>query len=310
VNETGAQVSDTGDDDLQMAIELSSFYLKQKQYDVAKKTLERGRDSLKEMGALTDTRRKTIDDAIAAVEKARAEHERRQAGLPPKAPRTAGADIVGWWKFEEGKGNTVVDSSGKGHDGAISGANYGWLPGDEKRGSAINFNDGERVLCKPSEALDLKDVITIAAWVRARRIDDMDGILVRGTKKLVYALQLMASGQLRFVANGWGRPPGGEGKCTHLSQGMISRDSWHHVAVTYDSTHLRFYIDGKLDPSELEVHFRFARVSEQLALGCDLPGGIDYLDGSLTDVRIYNRALSADEIAAIHAGKPLTSEAE
>jgi len=295
----------SGEDDLQMALQLADIYLKQRRYDDAIATLKRGRDTLEELGALTDERRKKIDDTMAAVEKTRAEQERVRRELREQALKTAGAGIVGWWKFDEAEGSTVVDSSGMGHDGTISGANYSWLPADGTRGSALDFNNGEQIQCVPSVALDLKDALTLAAWVRARRIDEYDGIVVRGTSKKAYGLQLLASGQARFVGNGWGSPPGGEGKCKHQSEGKITTGRWHHVAVTYDGTHVRFYIDGKLDPSELEVHVRFGHVSEPLAMGCDLPGGIEYLDGALDDVRVYNRALSADEIAAVHAGSPL-----
>jgi hypothetical protein len=305
LSEIDARTSALGADDLGMALELSDYYLGQNKYDDAKATLERGRDRLEELGALTDESRKKIDDALAAVGKTRAERERARAELRAQALRTAGAGIVGWWKLDEAEGDTVVDSSGMGHDGTISGANYSWLPADGTRGSALDFKNGEQILCAPSEALDLRDALTLAAWVSARRIDDYDGIVVRGTDKLVYSLRLLASRQLQFVSNGWGRPRGGEGSCKHRSKGKIDTDRWHHVAVTYDGTHVRFYIDGELDPSELKVHVRFGRVSEPLAIGCDPPGGVERLDGALDDVRVYNRALSANEIAAIHAGSPL-----
>jgi len=47
--------------------------------------------------------------------------------------------LVGWWRFDEGAGNIVSDSSGHGNDGTIYGAT--WVDG--KHGKALSFDGVE-----------------------------------------------------------------------------------------------------------------------------------------------------------------------
>lgn len=80
----------------------------------------------------------------------------------------------------------------------------------------------------------------------------------------------------------------------------IPRGEWHHVAATYDGAAWRLYVDGKLDgeamanatPRADSVH-PFAIAS---ALGSD---GVarGFLHGALDEVRVWNRARTADELA-------------
>lgn len=58
-------------------------------------------------------------------------------------------ELVARWEFNEGKGNTVKDSSGKGHDGVFAGGDPQWVPG--VAGSALAF-DGDDYVAIPSAA--------------------------------------------------------------------------------------------------------------------------------------------------------------
>jgi hypothetical protein len=77
-------------------------------------------------------------------------------------------------------------------------------------------------------------------------------------------------------------------------------DTWFHLAGTWDSTTMikTLYVDGVARTfSPRDVAFD----NHVITLGCDDENGSLFacLDGSLDDVRIYNRALSATEIAAL-----------
>ena len=67
------------------------------------------------------------------------------------------------------------------------------------------------------------------------------------------------------------------------------------MAVTYDGSTLSFYLNGGLD-METDVSFAFGTNDEPLTLGADFPGGDEYFDGVMDDVRIYNRALLPGEV--------------
>ena len=79
-------------------------------------------------------------------------------------PETA----VGVWLFDEGAGNDTKDSSGKGHDGQITGAK--WKNG--KFGKGLEFNGGQWVEIKSTPELQAGKQLTMMAWVYATKIDD------------------------------------------------------------------------------------------------------------------------------------------
>jgi hypothetical protein len=73
----------------------------------------------------------------------------------------AQAELMGWWKLDEGSGTTAFDSSGNGRDGTLNGDPQwvaGWL------GGALDFDGGDHVDTGYSD--DLTNW-TIAAWVKS-----------------------------------------------------------------------------------------------------------------------------------------------
>jgi hypothetical protein len=58
----------------------------------------------------------------------------------------ASADLVGWWRFDDGSGTTAMDSSGNGNDGTLNGGAQ-WTDG--QIGSAIQFNGTDSSVTAP-----------------------------------------------------------------------------------------------------------------------------------------------------------------
>lgn len=71
--------------------------------------------------------------------------------------------------------------------------------------------------------------------------------------------------------------------------------SWHHIVFTYDSSTLRGYVDGKIGVSQLKT-YSTSTDTGYLAFG----GGTHPSAGRLTDVRIYSRVLTEDEINILY----------
>ena len=70
---------------------------------------------------------------------------------------------VGKWLFDDGAGDVTNDSSGKGNDGEIHGAQ--WVGG--KFGEALEFNGvSDYVDCGNDASLNITDEITVAAWIK------------------------------------------------------------------------------------------------------------------------------------------------
>ena len=206
---------------------------------------------------------------------------------------SASAALVGHWQLDDGSGTTAVDSSGNGNNGTLQGSPQ-WVAGFAAGGLELNGTT-DYVDCGSGSSLDITEQITIAAWVKIDVFGDWDGIVTKGITQAPYAMQMWGDGSLRFSAN-WGTPAGGVGDGSWNTNTKMAAGEWLHVVVTYDGSTLRFYFDGEKDSLEVAQGLTFGTAAESLVLGCDFPGGDEYFDGVMDDVRIYNQALTEAEI--------------
>ncbi len=78
----------------------------------------------------------------------------------------------------------------------------------------------------------------------------------------------------------------------------VTAGKWYHAAVTYDGTTVRLYINGVEDANWPEASMS-APSADTYQIGCHY-SGFRHFDGVLDDVRVYSRALCADEVAAVY----------
>ena len=71
-------------------------------------------------------------------------------------------------------------------------------------------------------------------------------------------------------------------------------DQWSHLAVTYDGTEVRLYLNGRLVSSRATTG-RVRETSDPLWIGGNDPYG-EYFEGEIDDVRVYDRALDYSEL--------------
>ena len=179
-----------------------------------------------------------------------------------------------------------------GPSGTLQGSPVWMHPGLKLNGT------NEYVLCNSALGNDVQSALTLAGWLKADAFTDWASVLTKGTNTSPYALQAWHDGSLRFTAN-WGSPPGSLGTGSWNSNAKMVTNAWYHVAVTYDGITVRFYLNGVLDSNQPAVQLRFGVVNEPITLGADLPGGHEFFDGIIRDVRLYGRALNDVEIGQI-----------
>jgi hypothetical protein len=203
-------------------------------------------------------------------------------------------NLVGWWKFDETIGNTAADSSGHKRDGTLQGdLSFDKNSAPGKVGKALRFEAKDATI----EVKDYKGVggtrtRTVAAWIKTA---SSKGEIVSWGKEDFG--QMFTFGYIR------GRigvtPDGGY----LYMKAETQDDKWHHVAVVVQKAELpNLYNDVKLylDGAPAEIHDIGLLDLWPIQTGLDLPIRIGRgFTGLMDDLRIYDRALSDEEIAAI-----------
>jgi len=211
--------------------------------------------------------------------------------------------LVGYWKFDEGSGTTAYDSSGYNNHGTLYN-NPTWVEG--KMGNALDL-DGvdDYVSLGTSDVLAPNTGLTISAWIKPDTTSEYGDILCKGFYGPDYDYTFVVADDvytaLRFQGDGypWVQGPNG-------LVGSISLGSWQYVALTYDRTsgYAYVYINGEryLVPFDNPVTGDFILSSWNAFIGCNWVSQ-NYFNGTIDEVRIYNRALSqAEIIATMHYG--------
>ncbi len=187
-----------------------------------------------------------------------------------------------------------------------------WWPGDENALDIVGPNDGTLFngatfapgLVGPAFSFDCVDdfvdmggtniggsqQLTIDAWVKHDSLPS--GMIERyvtlfGENEVV--LRHNGSGQLHFFMRH-------AGVLRHIRvNNALQVGVFHHVAGTYDGSVMRLYLDG-VEVGNLAVSGTVSTITS-----VQLSFAVEALDGFLDEVEIYDRALTAPEIAAIFA---------
>jgi len=215
--------------------------------------------------------------------------------LGPALTRTADADLIGWWRFDEGAGTTATDSSGKGNDAGFAGSPV-WVE-DGKLGKALKFNGSSDYLAAPdSESLDINgDQLSIAAWINGEDWPAANHILRKiadtGTGS-IYMIRVQPDSVRVYLNTSAGET---------IVQGttVLPTNEWNHTALTYDGAQALIYVNGRVDIA-MDVSGEVTQSDNELRIGRGEPAG--YFMGMIDDVRLYNHALTEDELVSAMEG--------
>ncbi|MCD6274435.1 MAG: LamG domain-containing protein, partial [Candidatus Aenigmarchaeota archaeon] len=183
----------------------------------------------------------------------------------------------------------AVDISEYGNNGTIHGAT--WTT-NGKFGSALDF-DGvdDYVNCGNDSSLDITDEITIEAWVKIDAwVNNLPRIVA---KKDAYSLYFNATKHEVVMAIYHDNI----GKFVEANQ-TLSLNTWYHIAGIYNnSTSFKIYINGVEAnlTKDIGTTGTIDSNTNDVLIG-QYEGLNRYFNGTIDEVRIYNRALSEDEI--------------
>jgi hypothetical protein len=211
---------------------------------------------------------------------------------PATVSITVAGSLRGAWQFD----GDATDSSGLANNAGLIGG-PGFVTG--KSGLALQLNgSGQYASVPDNDTLDPGGSLTLAAWVRPEQSGTQDLV-----KKAVfnsptgngYEMSLGASGTVFARLNQ--ASAGDTYRLTSQTPYPIDGQTWIHVALTYDGTQMRLYINGVEEASGAGPP-SIAMNTIPLTIGAQ-SDGTRALKGSLDDVRVYARALSPAEVAAL-----------
>jgi chitodextrinase len=204
--------------------------------------------------------------------------------------------LIAHYRFDEGAGTSAGDAAGAYPGTLVNGAT--WVAGRDAGGVALDGTD---------DYIALPDIntagtgLTISAWVRSSNFSPLvdQRFVSRATGISEQAHDWML-GQISNGANRLRFRLKTNGTTTTLiaSTGDLPLNTWYHATATYDGTRMRLYLNGVEVGFVAKTGSVAATANAPLNLGRN-PDGSSYMHGALDDVRIYNRALTSAEIAAL-----------
>jgi len=219
--------------------------------------------------------------------------------------------LVGWWTFD-GKNliSNVADSSGLGNNGYMQG--FGATSTAVTQGvsgQGLKF-DGRNDYVKTSWTSDTyfsDTTFSVSFWVKSSASGSNGGyclICKDAISSSGWRIRFNGAATNRLMVEYRGPGDGGIGTNYRVSSVSVVDGKWHHVTVinTTNTTviggnDINIYIDGILSQGSLTNNGVYYVSANAIRSGF---GGSGYFNGSLDDVRIYSRALSASEIKQLY----------
>ncbi len=211
------------------------------------------------------------------------------------ATTPAPAGLVLALGFNEAAGTAAIDASPSRTNGTLSGATR--VAGRAGAGGALSFDgDNDWVTVADAASLDMTTALTLEAWVNPRVLGGWRSVLMKErVGGLAYSL---------YADNGVdGAHPAGTMFFGALPDRSVRGTSplavgaWTHLAVTYDGTTMRLYVNGA-QAATLPQTGSLTATARPFRIGGNGVWSDEFFDGLIDDVRVYNRALSAAEIEA------------
>lgn len=223
-------------------------------------------------------------------------------GLLNDTPAPTASDetgLVGWWKMDDLTNGNTTDSSGQGNNGSVIGAAFN----SGRWNSAYGFDGvNDYVNVSDASSLTLSNTSTFSVWVKPeatttqyvlqKGVFQQDGYLLNlylGTAVDFYTSQAGAY-QRNFI------PASGSG---------IVINKWNHIVVSMNGN-ASIYVNGIMrTPTISQIHLNPADGTTWLSIGSTTPTPGSFFNGSIDEVRIYNRSLSANEVKELYLSKGL-----
>lgn len=220
--------------------------------------------------------------------------------------------LIGYWNFDD---NTTNDLSGTGNDGLLEGGailsdQAGFVYGGSGLSLDLNFSTEQEYLRVAHSASfeTIVDELSIAMWIRPDRIDNYDGMVCKSDMQadpVPWAIDFDDANHPNFRVNRNIDPnTGAIGEGTFTADTEVIPGEWTFVGFTSNGSQVAFVVNDEVTSDQ--ILYRFGPGTDDLLIGADLPGGDEYFNGLMDEIKIYNTALTTRELIAMSgkASKP------
>jgi hypothetical protein len=211
--------------------------------------------------------------------------------------------LVSHWRLDETGGYRAYDRAG-GNDGSLYGGPR-WLSVGGLSGGALEL-DGvdDYVDCGNDVSLDITDEITVAAWVKTSDAGngEFNPYVTKGD--FAFGLKHEGGNNIEFVIYN-----DADWRTVWYAVDSNFNDDWHHLAGTYDGNDLMLYIDGALEANSTYAG-SIDSSGAAVYIGSNQEQAGRFYEGLIDDVRIYNYALSGEEIGGLLCSGPIVGDVD
>ncbi|UCC99057.1 MAG: LamG domain-containing protein, partial [Phycisphaerales bacterium] len=219
-------------------------------------------------------------------------------------------NLLVWWTFDEDAGDVVIDHSGHSRYGAVNGTT--WVA-DGKVGGAMDFSGGgDDVVDDDAGYLNGLSAITFAAWIKSDVTNTDKGFIIcedpegNDSHDMRYDKAGATAGGTDLLKMAV-TSTGGEQQIE--SSSGLQTTEWQHCAMVWSSgEQLKFYVNGVLDTPMANSTATTGTTTgyTKLIAGKGKDGNSSAgWDGLIDDLRVYDIALSENEVRALAGLAPI-----
>jgi Concanavalin A-like lectin/glucanases superfamily/Bacterial Ig domain/Kelch motif len=208
------------------------------------------------------------------------------------------------YKFDEGSGTTSADGTGDGYTCTLSGAT--WSTGLQGTGALSFAGASTSIATIPAMNLST-NTFTLSGWVkRSGTQSSSAGIVFCRAGTTVAGLLFGSANELRYNWNN-------TSATYNYNSGLVMADSqWTYVALVITPTQATIYMQplgGSMQTASNTTTHAAAAFDGVTTLGQDTTSSTRCYNGALDELRIYNTALNATQIAALAVATPTAAMA-
>jgi len=198
-----------------------------------------------------------------------------------------------------GTGTTWTDLSGNGNNGTLT---NGPTFNAGNMGSILYDGADDQIDCGNNSSLNISTNLTLGIWVKFNSLSSGPNLISKqwcSGNQFSYSWAVLSDGRIYYGFDSDGQCSSITGEYTSTNI-VCTTGIWYCLNIVHTSTSINLYSNGISIPGTLAGSYGTiytSTVPVRLGVYRNLSGAFaNYLSGNISNVQIYNRALSATEV--------------